>query len=268
MQADGTAGEGFTVTGSSTTTTVDLSTLSIDRTVEYAVAGTTITVSNAAQGVAVTGTSIADTITGSAYADTIVAGKGIDTITPGTGNDTIDLTETLAYQVADTVIIGTAAAAACGVDTITGFKVGTDKLSFLKTNATANEAAGPATFVGTAAAVVAGAVTVNISADIDTATDTFVELTTTLSSNGTLANAIDGSELLKALSSTTTSAASITGDGAEKYFLAAYQGGDAYIYYVDSGANAVAVASEILLVGVLKGVAAGALASGDILVHA
>jgi len=268
MQADGTAGEGFTVTGTSTTTSVDLSTLNIDRSVDYAVAGTAITVSTAAQGVTITGTSVADTITGSNYADTIVAGKGQDIISAGTGNDSIDITEATAYQVQDKVIFGTAAAAACGVDTITGFKAGTDKLSFLAANATANEAAGAATFVGSAAAVVAGAATVDISGDFDKTTDTFVELTTTLTSNGTLANAIDGSELLKALSSTTTSATSLTVDSAAKFFLAAYQGGDAYIYYIDAGAaSTTAVASEILLVGVLKGVVAGALASGDILVY-
>ena len=268
MQADGTADEGFTVTGSGTTTTVDLSTLTIDRSVEYAVSGTTITVSSAAQGVAITGTAVADTITGSAYADTIVAGKGIDSITPGTGNDSIDITEATAYQVRDTIIFGTAVAAACGVDTITGFKVGTDKLNFLNSDTTGNGAAGNATFVGTAAAIVAGASAVDISGDINTATDEFVELTTTLTSNGTLANAVDGSELLKALSSTTTAATGIKGDTTEKYFLAAYQNGDAYIYYVDSGANDTAVASEILLVGVLKGITAGSLASGDILLHA
>ena len=77
MKADG-AGDGFTVVGAATTSTIDLSTLTIDQTLTKAVVGTTITGSNGTVAQTIKGTLTADTITGGAGADTITAGLGID----------------------------------------------------------------------------------------------------------------------------------------------------------------------------------------------
>jgi Ca2+-binding RTX toxin-like protein len=67
-----------------------------------------------------------DTINGGAGNDTIDGGDGADNITPGAGNDTITLAE--GTSAVDTVIMG-ASATANGVDVITGFLTGTDKLN-------------------------------------------------------------------------------------------------------------------------------------------
>jgi hypothetical protein len=50
--------------------------------------------------------------------------------------------------------------------------------------------------------------------------------------------------------------------GANNAYIVAYQNGNAYLYEVTS-TDANIVASEIALVGVFNGVAAGAFASGD-----
>ncbi|PVE05020.1 hypothetical protein B472_16550, partial [Limnohabitans sp. Rim28] len=254
MQADGTADEGFTVVAAATTTTIDLSKLNIDRTIDYAVSGTAIDASAASQGVAVTGTVVADTVTGSAFADTIVGGRGADVITAGAGNDSIDVTETTATQAADSIVFN--ANATNGIDTITGLKVGSDTMTFAAAD-TSTGVAGAATLVAVNAALVAGASAVDISGSI-ALTDDVVELTTTLSGFGDLSQATDGTELLKALSSTSTSATQITTDNTAEFILVAYQGGKAYVYYANA-TNTALVASEIQLMGVLEGITAGTL---------
>lgn len=99
-------------------------------------------------------------------------------------------------------------------------------------------------------------------------TDDIVEITATLSNYGNLglAGATSGTELLKALSSTDAAATSLTATTAgDNFYVVAYQNGNAYLYQVtdDGSANTAVIASEIALVGVFNGVAAGAFAAGD-----
>ena len=73
----------------------------------------------------ITGGTNADIITGSRGSDRLSGGEGTDTITGGHGNDSIILAETT--QVKDIVVMS-ATAATNGLDTITGFVSGTDKV--------------------------------------------------------------------------------------------------------------------------------------------
>ena len=73
-----------------------------------------------------------------------------------------------------------------------------------------------------------------------------------------------GTELLKALSSTDTASTGITlATASDDFYLVAYQNGNAYLYMVTDTGDTNATASEIALVSVFQGVAAGAFASGD-----
>jgi hypothetical protein len=87
---------------------------------------TAIGVSGSDKADIITGGKGADVILGGAGADQITGGLGADVITGGAGQDTIDLTE--ATQSIDTVRYAESGAAS--VDTVTGFKVGTDVVSF------------------------------------------------------------------------------------------------------------------------------------------
>jgi hypothetical protein len=270
MKSDGSAGEGFTVVGAASTTVIDLSTLVIDQTISKAVSATTINGSAGTSAQTINGTIVADTITGGAGADTISAGTGADNITGGAGNDNITITEATADSAVDNVILNTAATN--GVDTVTGFKVGTDNIHFDGADTSLDGGTGTAaaaTLVGSAAAVVAGASNVDISGDVAIATDHVVELTTTLTSNGDLDSSNNGTELLKALSSTTTASTGLTIDTAgDKYMLVAYQDGKAYVYNADSSgttANTTIDATEITLMAVLDGVTAGTMTGNDFL---
>jgi hypothetical protein len=257
---------GFTVEGAASTTTIDLSSLTIDQSITNAIYSTAITASAATGGVAITGTSVADTITGSGSADTITAGNGLDVITAGAGNDTIVITEATANQVKDVVTFS--AASTNGQDTITGFKVGTDDMALVDGDTTDGTASGAAAEVGassTALLSAAGAWAITTAF----ATSDLIEITTTLSSNGDLDAAIDGSELLKALSTSATGAATqiTVANAAEKGYIAAYQDGSAYIYHIDAGAaNTAVVASEMTLVATLDSITAGSLVAGDFVI--
>ena len=71
-------------------------------------------------------------------------------------------------------------------------------------------------------------------------------------------------ELLKGLSSVNVATGSLTATTAgDDFYVVAYQGGNAYLYQVNNDANTAVIASEISLVGVFNGVAAGAFAAGD-----
>jgi hypothetical protein len=268
--SDGTTGGtqlGFTVEAAAGTTAIDLSTLTIDQTITNAVYSTAMTAAAATGGVTITGTAVADTITGSGSADTITAGNGADSITAGAGNDSITITEATANSATDTIVFSSAATN--GQDTITGFKVGTDDLTFLSADTSGAGAAGAATVATSAAAVVAGASAVSIAGDVDFTADEVVELTTTLTSNGDLTAAIDGSQLMKALSSTTTAATGLTTDNAtDEGFLVAYQSGKAFVYHFDAdgAVNDTAItAAELSLVATLNGVTEGTMVAGDFL---
>ena len=262
MLGDG-AGGGFTVKAAATTATIDLSTLVINQEIGSAVTRLAINGDGAAQGVTITGTIAADSITGSAYNDTIVAGKGVDVISGADGDDAIDITEALAYSSIDSITVN---AAGSGVDTITGFKVGTDDIYIADATTAGNADA----VVATTSATVAAGVTFNIS-DIDEEAADVIEIAATLSTRGDLDNALDGTELLKALSSSATAAPSITvadatADDDADFYILAYQDGKAYLYYAETDGSAAGdtiTASEITLVAVMNGVVAGALSSAD-----
>ncbi|PVE04999.1 hypothetical protein [Limnohabitans sp. Rim28] len=268
MKGDG-AGGGFTVTGGATTTAIDLSTLTIDQTLTKAITQLAVTAASASQAVAITATAVADTITGSGYADTILAGNGADTITAGAGNDSITITETTANSAIDNIVM--TGFATNGVDTITGFKTAVDTITLSLTDAggTGGQSAGSAVAVeNLATALAAGAAAFDIASAI-AVTDDIVEISTTLSSFGDLDldAGVDGTQLLKALSSTSAAATQITTDSDHKGYLLAYQDGNAYLYYVDAGTgNTAVIASEIKLLGVLTGIVAGTLVAADFLV--
>ena len=201
--------------------------------------------------------------------DDIAGSMGNDTITGGAGNDIIDLTEDTAA--ADTVVL--LAADSNGVDVITGFAAGGGiDLVKLVSGATTNvnqsdpDAVNFATSTNTT--LTNGAAAFALTGG-NTGTDDIIEITATLSSYGNLglAGATSGTELLKALSSTDTAAASLTANNdGDDFYVLAYQSGSAYLYQISNDNNTAVVASEIYLVGVFNGVAAGAFASGDFIV--
>jgi len=197
--------------------------------------------------------------------NTITGGEGADTITTGLGNDTIILTETTAAI--DTVIFVTTANN--GIDTITGFAAGTgiDVAVILDAATTATTAAAAAAVVETSTNVTltSGATAFALTGASSTTGDV-VEINAVLSSFGNLgaANVVDGTELLKALSSTNVAAASFTATTADDdFYVMAYQNGNGYLYQVTNGANTAVIASEIALVGVFTGQAVGIFATGD-----
>lgn len=250
------------VEGLSDTTTIDLSTVTIDKSITNAIDLVEITSATATSAVTITGTSTADTITGGAKGDTIVAGNGEDTITGGAGNDTINITETTANQVKDTILFETAATN--GQDTIIGFKSGTDKLSLVNADTTAGTVAGAAAVDYFSAALTNGAAAYAIGTGaggtLTTATADVVVISTTLSSKGDLDLSSTGTELLKALSSTDTAATQLDVVSASKFYLVAYQDNKAYLYHANAGAGDTAVtASEITLVGTINDITAGSL---------
>lgn len=264
--AAGGADTGFTVTGKAETTTIDLSGLVISRDVSSNVNAVTINASTAAQGVSITGTNVKDLITGSAHNDTITVSKGGSVITAGAGNDTINITQSVADQAQDTIVFNSAATN--GQDKIIGFKTGTDKLAIQAADTTATTTTGNAAAVAgdVAGSLVTSAANFDLAAVTDTTGSDVIELSLALTSNGNLANAIDGSELLKALSTSATAAATglIVDTNADKFYLVAYQAGNAYLFHVDAGVgDNVAVANEIKLVGTLEGITAGSLVVAD-----
>ncbi len=120
---------GIDLSGVTGTSEVAASTLS-------GTSGTTITIGSggtSATGVSgsdkadiITGGKGADVILGGAGADTITGGLGADTITGGAGQDSIDLTESTSSV--DKVYYAHSGAA--NVDSVTGFKAGTDIVQF------------------------------------------------------------------------------------------------------------------------------------------
>jgi hypothetical protein len=77
----------------------------------------------------------------------------------------------------------------------------------------------------------------------------------------------DGTELLKYLATSGT-ASGITVQTGTKAYLIAYDNGKAYLYHADSGVNSTIDATEITLVGVFEGVAAGGFVPANVLISA
>jgi len=200
----------------------------------------------------------ADALNGGAKADTITGGEGADVITGNEGNDTIILTETTSAVDKVTLI-----AASNGVDTVIGFNSSKDVVN-LEGSVTGNDSAGAATFAQVNTALTAGAVAYDPSGSMAT-TDHIVLIGTALSTNGDLDNASDGTELLKALSSTSAAATQITVDATHKGYIAAFQDGNTYIYQADAGTSGTTavVAGEMDLVAILQGVGVGEISAAD-----
>ena len=279
----GNNGLNLTATGSTLVTNFDASAVVGNSTVASTyVAATTDTAGNLAvtyasvnatanAAVVIKGGAGDDVLTGSAAAvniDTITGGEGADSITGGTGNDLIILTETTAA--ADTVAL--IATATNGVDVIRGFSAGTsglDIVNLIDTETTVATAAnGTAVFAATTTAALTTGASAFVLTGIATTTtlSDVVEINTSLSSFGNLglSGATSGTELLKALSSTDSASTGITLDTAsDDFYLIAYQNSNAYLYKVTDTGDTNATASEIALVGVFEGIAAGAFASGD-----
>jgi S-layer protein len=216
----------------------------------------------------ITGGAGADIIGGAAGTDVLTGGEGADVITGGAGNDTINLTETTAAI--DTIVFEDRATN--GIDTITGFAAGAgiDVARLLEASSTIGAGAGTgAEFDAVSVALTAGAAAYVIGAGagaLTTATAGIIEITTTLGAFGNLGltGVVDGTELLKALSSTNVAATQLTAAGADNDFhLVAYQNGNAYLYQVVNDANVNVTAAEIHLIGVFNGITAGAFATGD-----
>jgi len=163
---------GIDLSGVTGTSEVAASTLS-------GTSGTTITIGSggtSATGVSgsdkadiITGGKGADVILGGAGADTITGGLGADTITGGAGQDSIDLTESTSSV--DKVYYAESGAA--NVDTVTGFKAGTDIVQFTFGNV---DGAGTRAFASTggtdvtaAGAATVATVAVNTSAAVSDA---------------------------------------------------------------------------------------------------
>ena len=203
--------------------------------------------------IAINGSTAQETIVGTSANDTITAGTGIDTITLGTGNDS--------------VVLGTGAALIAGNrDVITGFTAGTTAATKDVINVDIDD-----TTVGTAAAA---AIVIQAVTTAPTGTLTFANTNDVLALNfeaatGTgkvLADSVDGTALLASLGQSID----ITAD-TNKGFIVAYQAGNAYIYHAVEGAdagNAVFAAADIVLVGVVNGVAVGSLVADNFLLRA
>ena len=187
-------------------------------------------------------------INGSAEGD-IIGSAGVDVIDANAGNDTITLGGS-----GDTVIYTSDAAGAAtdGIDTITDFTVGTDKLDIVTFVPTKASLAAGTTVIGTATSADAD-VTLDVTKDV-------VEIVGTLQS--TIVDFNNDSQVLDA----------IVGDGnalktsaaAGKVIMVVYQDDNAYIYTVNAGAgNDVVAVGEITLIAVLEDIGAGDMTNGD-----
>jgi hypothetical protein len=193
--------------------------------------------------ITITGDGANNEITGTSIADTITAGAGNDTIVTGTGADVINFTG-----------VGTN-----GQDTITDFIVGTDTLGLVAADTTAGTAGGANAVVEDEAAPAAnGNGTTYDLAAVLAANTNAVDLVTldtavlTNLANANLANATDGTELLKALvaAGVGNAASTITVDNNNnKFYIAVDDGTNGYLYLADSDGNQFVQATEITLVG-------------------
>ena len=245
---------GDSVLGDLVTATAATDTVTITYHVDGDVAEVTVTAANSTDFTIATST--AGAIGTAAATDSTTAGEGIDIILSGAGNDTIDLTEST--SAVDTVYLS--GVGDNGVDTITGFTVGTDNIIIDASDVTHSAGAHSSISV----ALVTGGATYSLGTD--TTAKSIIEITTTLDDDVTLSASSDGDDLLQALSSDATAAASITTDAnGEDFYVAVYQGGDAFLFAaINANAGAATVtADEITLMAVIEDVTAGSLVAGD-----
>ena len=227
-----------------------------------------IVMTNAAANANITGTSISDTIQGNNGNDTLNGGAGNDTLNGGAGNDTfagglgidnIDMGNNVDQLNTSPNNLS------ANRDIITNFTVNTDILGLsagLTTDDTAigaqatteRETAAAANEPGSAYDL--GALTTANTNSLD-----FVTLSLTTQTNRELnsidANTLDGTKLLGVLvnAGAGNSASGIKMDNAgdSLYIATTNAGGDGFLYLADSGADDLATASEISLVGYFIG---------------
>jgi Ca2+-binding RTX toxin-like protein len=200
-------------------------------------------------------------------ATTITGGSGVDTYTftgsvsnvatviGGGGVDVINLGATHTGGVR--VDISAITAAANG-DRVSNFLTTIDKVALGAANTTVATAGTTADVVASTTAATTGGAAYALTGASSTADDVILLTVVAASANnGDLSLATDGTELLKAL---TTTAAVDTHTGitattaADKVYFAATQGGTTYVYYADAGAaDTLFAAAEIILVGTFSG---------------
>jgi hypothetical protein len=204
-------------------------------------------------------TTTAITITGSAGVDTItVDSDSADIIKGGAGVDVIDLTGGTA---ADAIDFTGAHSGTGNYDTVANFIVGSDLIRLDGSATTATTASSVAAVIedeATAALNATGA-TYDLAAALSADTNSLDLVTLDTDVLANIANADldatstinDGTELLKALvtAGAGNTAGSITIDNAgDKFYILTDDGTDSYLYFVDSGADALITADEIQLV--------------------
>ena len=207
------------------------------------------TITGGAGNDTITGGAGNDTITGGAGNDTITGGAGIDTITTGAGTDTVSFTG-----------VNTAA----DRDTVTDFTVGTDILGLDVDYTTVATAAGNQAVIEdeAVAAANANAADYDLAAALVANTNAvdLVTLDTAVLANianANLANATNGTELLKALvaAGAGNTATGINVDNAnDSFYIATDDGTNGYLYIAnDANGNGSVAAAEITLVGTFTG---------------
>jgi len=188
------------------------------------------------------------TLTGEAGNNTITGGTADDRITGAAGIDTIDLSK----GGQDTVNLA-GIVAGTNRDIVSGFTAGAngDILDIDLIGATAVVRNVTGTSTGYTFTNTDDVVSFNFNAS-------------TNSANLSKAGVVDGTELFKAIANEGSTIASITTTAADQGYILATQGGNTYLYFYDAGAaDTTLVASEVQLIGVLNGVAAGALVAAN-----
>jgi Ca2+-binding RTX toxin-like protein len=234
---------GDTVTGS----TINASGITVDGFEEALV-----TLVGSAGGDSLTGSAYGDTINGLAGNDVIIGGAGGDTIDGGAGVDTITLGTTADV---DNVKMETVKLAA-NLDNVTNFTVGTaadDKVTLGKANTTLNTADGAAVVGNSTTAAGAGGGALALTGATTSTKDVIIfnNVTAAGTNSGDLSKSLDGTELLKALTSDTAADTytGITAVASSKVYLSATQGGVTYLYYAENDGDTLLEADEIFLIG-------------------
>lgn len=203
-------------------------------------------------------------LTGGLAADTIKGGAGDDVITGGAGKDSITLTA----GGSDIVVLPTSTGlVAANADTITGFQaattgaVGVDKIRFTNADTTLDESTTGLVVLEELTPMLlttGGAYDLATALTVGTGAVSVVELKG-LSSAANLDLADNGVELFKGLGVAGQAATGLTTDSAaDKFFIVAYDNGNAYVYHATAAGSSVAV-DKVVLVGTVTGVAEGAL---------
>jgi len=208
---------------------------------------------------AVTGSTSAMTLIGSSTGvTTFTGGAGVDSMTGGSANDIFNGKESndiviLSSGGTDNVILGEG-----GYDTITGFTAGANTVSGYDTLELDD---GTTDLAGAALVTAPG-----ISSDAVAITASKISTFNSIFTGTNLANYTNGSgliELLTALNGGTAVALTASGAAAKGY-LVAYQASNAYVYIYAAGTGDTDIAaSEISLIGVINGVAAGGLVADN-----